>query len=377
MADDLRSFSLRCLFRRLCVLTLAIPPAGCGLGWPGDVNPDLLLEFNGDAEAQEFTSAETAVFQAQPIFESIAGREGSHAASVVSLDDGELLAAWYSYTGPHELDGSAIYMARRPAGGPEWGAPLLHRDSPIGDANPVLYAEGDSVWLYQAVVSGGWSTSAIEYQMSADRGFIWSEPRRMVGPIGSNVRYPPVRLHDGHLLLPAYDDLLQRSLFFLSSDGQSWSLHSVVATSPPHQNIQPSVIPLETGRLLAMMRNTGKGWLWVMASDDGGATWSMPQDSGFANPASAAALLRLANNRLLLVFNDSNEQRSPLTASLSADQGRTWPHRRVVIDGKGDYSYPSAIQTPDGLIHIVYSFGRERIDHVTLNEDWIIEGTNP
>jgi len=336
---------------------------------------DLQLAFNAQGEAPAVVNAPgQAVHQEESLFDTIPDRVGHHAATITAFADGELLAAWYSYAGPGELDGSAIYMSRKPAGSGAWEPPQLFIDRPIGDGNPVLYSEGDQVWLFQAVVPGGWSTSHIEIQRSADRGQTWSSPRAIDGPLGANVKYPPLRTGAGELLLPAYDDLLSRSLFFVSTDAENWTLRSAVYTDPPHEDIQPSVVRLGSGRLLAIMRNKGQEWLWAMASDDDGRSWSRPQDSGFPNPASAAALLRLASTNLVLFFNDSPTDRHPLSVAISADDGRTWSARKVLADGDSTYSYPSAVQSPDGLIHVLYSRGRESIQHVTLNEAWIVGG---
>jgi predicted neuraminidase len=122
------------------------------------------------------------------------------------------------------------------------------------------------------------------------------------------------------------------------------------------------------------MRNGGHGWLWVTASDDGGHSWQAPADSGFPNPGSATALLGFADGHLLLIYNDSNVARRPLSASISGDEGVTWYPPRVLVDGDGAYAYPAAVQTPDGLIHVVYSHNRERVVQVTLNEAWIVGG---
>ncbi|MFQ5429192.1 MAG: exo-alpha-sialidase [Phycisphaerae bacterium] len=360
----------------LFVALVLVSTSGCTDRFEGSPLADLNLAFNLPAATTPGTtaSAQAPVFSVESLFEKIPGRRGHHAATITAFRDGELLAAWYSYPGEEELAGSAIYMARRPAGSERWDIPRLHIDRDVGDGNPVLYSEGNTVWFFQAVVPFGWSTSHIELQLSPDRGAHWTEPVVIDGPLGSNTRYPPIRLQDGRLLLPAYDDFLQRALFFSSADGVRWALRSIAETRGDHHPIQPSIVELEDGRLLGVMRNTGRNWLWVTASDDLGRHWSWPADSRFPNPGSPSALLKLKNASLVLVYNDSPLWRRPLSIALSQDSGRTWPYRRILTDGEESYSYPSAVQSSDGLIHLVYSLARRRIRHVSLNEAWIIQG---
>jgi predicted neuraminidase len=123
------------------------------------------------------------------------------------------------------------------------------------------------------------------------------------------------------------------------------------------------------------MRNKGRGWLWVSASDDDGRTWVPPFDGRLPNSDSPTALLHLASGHLVLVYNDSITDRRPLSATISADEGVTWYPPRVLVDGDGAYAYPSAVQTPDGLVHIVYSHDRAWIGDITVNEGWIADGT--
>lgn len=312
-----------------------------------------------------------AFYSRQPVFEAIPGKIESHSPAITALPNGDLLAAWFSYEGPHELNGSAIYMSRLSAGENLWQEPWMHIDRPEGDGNPVLYSEGDRVFLFQAVVPGLWSTAHIETQISEDGGRTWSAPSMLPGPLGANVRFPPVRTAAGHLLLPAYDDLIQRALFYTSQDGAEWDLLGAVWTSPAA--IQPSVAVLPDGRLLAVMRNTDGGWLWGMGSENAGLSWSAPRDSGFANPGSPAALLQLASGNLLLVYNDSPTDRLNFTAALSADHGATWPCRRTLTDADESCSYPAVCQSSDGLIHILFSAARQRIDHISCNEAWITQ----
>ena len=327
------------------------------------------LEFNEEADVTTFQTDQDPLFLSQPLFEQIAGRIGSHASCIAAMDDGELLAVWYSYVGPHELDGSAVYLARRPPGAESWDAPQLVVDGPLRDGNPVIHAEGDRVWLFHAVVPFGWSTAHVEVRVSEDRGRTWGPDEAIGAPVGLNVRNKPIRLPDGSLLLPCYDEIVPRSVFLASDGVGPWAL--LGESVPIPSNIQPAVVRLDDGRLLAALRNPARGEMWVMHSDNEGRCWSSPSASGFANPGSACDLLRLGNGHLILALNDSADERLTLSIALSTDEGRTWPFRRKVDVGQKERSYPSLTQTPDGLVHLTYTRGRERIQHVILNEAWI------
>ena len=82
-------------------------------------------------------------------------------------------------------------------------------------------------------------------------------------------------------------------------------------------------------------------------------------------------MIRLANGHLALIYNDSSTERRPLLIALSADEGRTWPYRKILKEGDDTYSYPFAVQGPDGMIHLLYSLNRDKIMHITLNEAWV------
>ena len=355
----------------LIIFFLMVVISGCGKSSSSDSSSssNVSYEFNVTDSPTTITSSDAPFMEEEAVFESIPGMVGHHSASLTIFPDDEMLASWVSYSGEHELSGTAIYMSRKLYGGP-WETPRVHSDRSSGEGNPVLYSEGNHVWYFQAVVIGGWDTSHIEFQQSTDRGASWTDPVVLGASLGPDVKYPPVRLNDGTLLLPAYDELTSESLYYISTDGTNWSKRSTVASNPG--NTEPSFVQLSTGRLISVMRNEGQGWLWVTASDDNGKSWAAPRDSGFLNPASATQIIRLANGHLVLIYNDSATIRRPLSIALSADEGRTWPYRKVLKDGTGTYSYPFAVQGLDGIIHILYSLNRDRIMHIALNEAWII-----
>ena len=86
----------------------------------------------------------------------------------------------------------------------------------------------------------------------------------------------------------------------------------------------------------------------------------------------AIDLVRLQNGHLLLVYNDSMTNRTPLTVALSTDGGKAYPQKRNIAEGRNDFAYPYAIQTRDGKIHVVFtSSGRTVINHATFEESAI------
>jgi predicted neuraminidase len=67
------------------------------------------------------------------------------------------------------------------------------------------------------------------------------------------------------------------------------------------------------------------------------------------------------------VYNHTaNGDRSPLNVAV-LDDGREWKAALVLEDKPGEYSYPAVIQTADGMVHITYTWKRQRIKHVTLD----------
>src|SRR5690606_32936632 len=59
--------------------------------------------------------------------------------------------------------------------------------------------------------------------------------------------------------------------------------------------------------------------------------------------------------------------RTPLNLSVSTD-GEKWEAALILEDSPiSQYSYPSVIQTSDGLLHVVYTWRRQRIKHVVVD----------
>ena len=110
--------------------------------------------------------------------------------------------------------------------------------------------------------------------------------------------------------------------------------------------------------VLQSLRN---GWLYIGLSDN--VQWRL---SGLPNPNSGIDAATLADGRHVVVYNHTTRGRSPLNVAVSSD-GREWKAALTLEDQPGEYSYPAVIQTPDGLVHITYTWKRQRIRHVVVD----------
>jgi hypothetical protein len=98
--------------------------------------------------------------------------------------------------------------------------------------------------------------------------------------------------------------------------------------------------------------------IYQSESFDGGKTWSAlePFTTEFSQRA-RFSLLKLRSGRMLLVANDSSDQRRfKMTAFLSDDDGITFPHT-LLLDER-ETSYPDTFEDEDGYIYVIYDHGR-------------------
>jgi predicted neuraminidase len=315
-----------------------------------------------------------------------------HPACMEELADGDLYLVYYGGEGEYAA-GTAVFGSRLKRGETTWSPPQpIARDPSRSVGNAVVWRAPDGlVWLFYVVRDGAtWSTSRVQFKVSADDARTWSDSSVLSLEPGTMVRNRPIVLADGSYLLPAYRETghdpefvgpeSTSMVFRFDPKAKAWTEGGRIKS--PRGNIQPAIAPLADGSLLAYCRRGGGyrpdevGYLVRSTSRDGGRTWSPGVDSRFPNPNAAVDLLRLKSGRLLLVYNDSMTGRSPLTVALSTDDDATWPARRNIAEGRGDFAYPSAFQARDGTIHVVFtSNGRTVVNHATFDMDWILAGT--
>ncbi len=308
-----------------------------------------------------------------------------HPACLTELDNGELYLVYYGGGGEY-AEATAVFGSRKRKGDARWTAPVKIASDPFRSlGNAVIWQAPDGlVWLFYVVRYGEtWSTSRIQVKISRDRAATWSDSSVLSFEAGMMVRNRPIVLASGEYLLPVYLETgedreivgPESTSRFLRFDPKAkrWSAAGVIRSAKG--NIQPAVVELTPGRLLALCRRgggygpTNDGYIVQAESTDGGRTWSEGRDRALPNPNSAVDLIKLRSGKLLLVYNHSMSERTPLRAVLSSDGGKTWPRRLDIATGKNSFAYPIVLQGADGRLHLVYtSDGRRAVNHAVFLE---------
>ena len=352
----------------------------------------------------------------------------NHAAQITPLRDGSLGCVWFGGT-QEGIPDISVYFSRLEPGADRWPDPVkLSDDATRSEQNPLLFnAPNGELWLlHTAQLGGNQDTALVRRRISTDDGRSWSAPDTMIEPgpgYGIFVRQPPVVTRDGLWLLPGFrcvtpaqgkwvGDADISEVHVSADQGRSWTSHVVPESTGC---VHMSIVPTDDG-YAGFFRSRWADSIYVSRSADG-LTWTAPVPTELPNNNSSIQALALADGRLAMVFNASSvadatgrrlglyddigeeddaptapaegrtafwgAPRAPMTLALSSDGGHTWPTRRDLDVGDGfcmtnnskdqlnrEYSYPTIAQTPDGMLHIAYTYFRRAIKYVRVKPEW-------
>jgi alpha-L-rhamnosidase len=300
-----------------------------------------------------------------------------HASTIAQTKTG-LVASWFGGTKERNPD-VCIWVSRYVNG--KWTEAVNVANGIQNDSlrypcwNPVLYQvpHGD-LWLFYKI---GPKPSAWKGYMrtSKDGGITWSEQKALPDGFIGPVKNKPVMLKNGVIMSPSStEDSGAKVHFEETADlGKTWKKIGPINDGKTMKAIQPSILFYKAGRLQALCRSQNRAILESWSSDNGN-TWSPMEKTSLPNNNSGTDAVTLKDGRQLLVYNHvlppgnlAKGPRTPLNVALSKD-GKTWYASLILEDSPiSQYSYPSVIQTSDGMVHVVYTWRRQRIKHVVID----------
>jgi len=301
----------------------------------------------------------------------------SHAATIAETPVG-LIAAWFGGTKERNPD-VGIWTSRLI--NDKWTAPVEVANGIVNDTlryacwNPVLYQipKGDLLLFYKVGPNvAGWKGYMIT---SKDQGKSWSKPKALPDGLLGPVKNKPVLLANSELWCPSSTEGNGWKVHFeVTPDfGKTWRKVGPINDGKTINAIQPSILIHKNGDLQILCRSRNRSIVESWSADNG-KTWSEMQLTSMPNNNSGTDAVTLKDGRQLLAYNhvktpeqEKKGSRTPLNIAISED-GKSWDAALILEDSQiSQYSYPSVIQSADGMVHVVYTWRRERIKYVKID----------
>jgi predicted neuraminidase len=313
---------------------------------------------------------EPAVVKGEFIYADPPPTPSCHASTIVE-SGGSLVAAWFG--GKSEGDPSVgIWLARND--GKEWSAPVEVANGQWEDDkrypcwNPVLFQPKTGPLMLFYKVGPRPSTWWGMLMTSNDNGKSWSKPAKLPEGILGPIKNKPIELAGGAILSGSSTehDGWKVHVEWTRDGGATWTKSPTLGDGDVGGAIQPSLLKLSDDTLGMVCRSRKAQKVLFAKSRDAGQTWTDLAPLDVANPNSGIDAVTLADGRHLLVYNDTPRGRTPLNVAVSAD-GMKWKNVITLESEAGEYSYPAVIQTADGLVHVTYTWKRQRVRHVVID----------
>ena len=343
----------------------------------------------------------------------------NHDPGLTACPNGDLLAIWYTTEGESARE-LAIACSRLRKGSDRWEDADLFWNTPgRNDHAPALWWDGKKTLYHFNGITFAEHMGALQVIMrtSTDNGRTWSKARYITDDyVGSCQPIAGVfQSSDGTIYLPCdgpsgHNGIKGTSFLLTSKDGgANWSILNeylpppdvaVGATGTLIAGYHTGVAQWTDGSLVAIGRmNNINGHMPQSRSTDGGKSWTYSESPFPAISSGQRPVLRMLQEGALMAisftpsapFVDANGATftgEGIFVALSKDGGKTWPLKKLMTDGvkrnlvsptrEWTYTmdathsekagYMTAVQTPDGMIHLISSGFYYHFNYAWLNE---------
>jgi len=272
--------------------------------------------------------------------------------SIIVLNDNRWLYATTEFIGREsDFAQARIIAVESRDGGRTWGDRRVLQEN-VGMMNvmsvtlrrlkPDALFDGPIGFFY--LIKNGHSDLSVWFRRSEDEGRTWSEPIRVTNEPGYHVfnNDRVTVLESGRMLVPVATtadvtkvNKFECRVYYSDNQGQDWKMSANSVAYDKRGAMEPEIVPLNSQRLLMHFR-TQLGHIAVSESRDGGREWSAARSWSVRSPEAPATVRRIpSTGHWLLVWNDAftagaghGGKRTPLTAAISMDEGRTWSGQR-------------------------------------------------
>ncbi len=294
----------------------------------------------------------------------------AHASTVLKLDNGEVLCAFFGGT-KEGNDDVKIYLAS--FDGEKWSTPqVVAAGEDEACWNPVLLKNGEKITLYYKLgkTIPKWRTM---FKESFDGGKTWSEGKELVkGDIGGRgpVKNKAIVLKNGNIVAPASVEtaLTWDAFTDVSTDsGKTWEKSSFVPFKHLGAHgkgiIQPTL--WEDDKLYMFIRST-ESCVMRSCSEDGGKTWSKAEKTELPHNNSGIDCVKLPGGEVVLIYNPiagNWSDRNIIAYTVTKDNGESFSPCTVIEENEDkecEFSYPAVI-ADDKFIYLTYTHNRKNI----------------
>lgn len=295
-----------------------------------------------------------------------------HASTITEIPGG-IMVAWFG--GKHESHPQVgIYVSKFIKG--KWTKPIEVVNGIYEDGqqyacyNPVLqrFPDGEIVLFYK--IGRGPSTWWGMLIRSFDNGLHWSKPETLPNGIYGPIKNKAFLTKSGVLICPSSteDSGWRVHVEYTSDKGKTWTRTKALTDPSIAGVIQPAMLIRGLGDYDFLMRSQ-QDTVMRMTTKDGGKHWSTLQKTNLPNPNSGIDAVTLKNGKHLLVYNPTTKKgmdRGELVVAISSD-GNQWKTFLTLEKEVGaEFSYPAIIQSKDGVVHITYTWKRQRMKYLRL-----------